>query len=109
MSVIWFTIRYRLDEVFDVRPVLIQKQDTPAIIKTNIMTTFNQTPNPKLNFKVRNLKGIIFPLNSELPTNTKLKPYVVQLFIPRIRVISAHSKADTVTQEVNSYNFLFIF
>ena len=100
MSVIWFTIRYRLDEVFDVRPVLIQKHDTPATIKTNIMTAFKQMPNSKLDFKVRNIKGLIFPLNSQLPVNTKLKPYVVQLFVPRIRITSAHTRTDTINQEV---------
>ena len=108
MSVIWFTIRYRLDEVFEVKPVLVQKQDTPATIKENLLLTFKQTPNPRLDFKVRNLKGLIFPLNSQLPVNTKLRPYVVQLFVPRVRVTSAlsHKTTDLATQEVRG-RFLF--
>jgi hypothetical protein len=101
MSVIWFTIRYRLDEIFEVKSIVVQEEDTPAVIKENIMKAFKQAPNPKLDFKVRNIKGVICPLNSLIPRNTKLKPYVVQLFVPRVRVVSAHSiKTDPSVQEV---------
>lgn len=108
MSVIWFTIRYRLDEIFEVKSILIQDEDTPAVIKENIMKTFKQTPNPKLDFKVRNIKGVIVPLNSLIPRNTKLKPYVVQLFVPRIRIVSAQSiRADPKVQEVKLTTIFF--
>ena len=110
MSVIWFTIRYRLDELFEVKSVLVQPEDSPALIKANILKAFKQTPNSKLDFKVRNIKGIIVPLNSLIPRNTKLKPYVVQLFVPLVRVTSAQStssstictaKSDLATQQVS--------
>ena len=101
MSVIWFTIRYRLDEIFEVKSIMVQEEDTPAVIKENIMKAFKQTPNPKLDFKVRNIKGVIVPLNSLIPRNTKLKPYVVQLFVPRIRIASAQSiKTDPKMNQV---------
>ena len=85
-AILWLTNKYRKNHQFDVSPLMLKPNETSSNIKQSILNIYGKTS--KFSVRVRNLKGHILPINSNLPTNTKLNPYVVEFFVPRVRLSS---------------------
>jgi hypothetical protein len=85
-AIIWLTNKYRKNHQFDVAPLMLKQNETSSNIKQSILKMYEKTS--KFSVRARNLKGHIIPIDSNLPTNTKLNPYVVEFFVPRVRLSS---------------------
>lgn len=79
MSLVWFVIRQQTEY----KKIRIEEKESPNGIRNKIRNEFGFGFNT--NFRIRNWRGNLVPLNSNLVSNNRKNAHRIELFVPKLR------------------------
>jgi hypothetical protein len=99
----------------NLKHIFIKKTDNSTQIKQKIHDAFNfasidsTSSSNKLRIRLRRTNGNFLPINEDLEPNTKSDPYILETYLPQLRVAVQNSTGISPKKVLDSIDLSFFF